>query len=170
MYPPRALDCTQTIKNLSWKFCSFWNKKEQKQLNFSAFCSNWRRYKNLTRYQNQRFWTGAREPCCFAIRIRTLNDGVRGSQSFFKTAYLSHFSDFASLKNLSEFYFCLEPQIRMRNCEHCIEEYMIMIGTANWLAVPIYINYHLFVLTKHLFLFRVLIFQTEIYEHYQQHP
>ena len=51
------------------------------------------------------------------IRIRTLNDGVRGSQSFFKTAYLSHFSDFASLKNLSEFYFCLEPQIRMRNCE-----------------------------------------------------
>ena len=51
------------------------------------------------------------------IRIRTLNDGVRDSQSFFKTAYLSHFSDFASLKNLSEFYFCLEPQIRMRNCE-----------------------------------------------------
>ena len=51
------------------------------------------------------------------IRIRTLNDGVRASQSFFKTAYLSRFSDFASLKNLSEFYFCLEPQIRMRNCE-----------------------------------------------------
>ena len=51
------------------------------------------------------------------IRIRTLNDGVRASQSFFKTAYLSHFSDFASPKNLSEFYFCLEPQIRMRNCE-----------------------------------------------------
>ena len=51
------------------------------------------------------------------IRIRTLNDGVRGSQSFFKTAYLSHFSDFASLKNLSEFYFCFEQQIRMRNCE-----------------------------------------------------
>ena len=41
------------------------------------------------------------------IRIRTLNDGVRGLQSFFKTAYLSHFSDFASLKNLSKFYFCL---------------------------------------------------------------
>ena len=51
------------------------------------------------------------------IRIRTLNDGVRGSQSFFKTAYLSHFSDFASLKNLSEFYFCSARQIRMRNCE-----------------------------------------------------
>ena len=51
------------------------------------------------------------------IRIRTLNDGVRASQSFFKTAYLSHFSDFVSLKNLSEFYFCLEPQIRMKNCE-----------------------------------------------------
>ena len=51
------------------------------------------------------------------IRIRTLNDGVRGSQSFFKTAYLSHFSDFASLKNLSEFYFCFAQQIRMRNCE-----------------------------------------------------
>ena len=51
------------------------------------------------------------------IRIRTLNDGVRGSQSFFKTAYISHFSDFASLKNLLEFYFCLEPQIRMRICE-----------------------------------------------------
>ena len=57
------------------------------------------------------------------IRIRTLNDGVRGSQSFFKTAYLSHFSDFASLKNLSEFYFCLEPQIRMRNCEPYTEVY-----------------------------------------------
>ena len=51
------------------------------------------------------------------IRIRTLNDGVRGSQSFFKTAYLSHFSDFASLKNLSGFYFCSARQIRMRNCE-----------------------------------------------------
>ena len=51
------------------------------------------------------------------IRIRTLNDGVRASQSFFKTAYLSHFSDFASLKDLSEFYFCLKQQIRMRNCE-----------------------------------------------------
>ena len=51
------------------------------------------------------------------IRIRTLNDGVRGSQSFFKTAYLSYFSDFASLKNLSEFYFCLTQQIRMRNYE-----------------------------------------------------
>ena len=50
------------------------------------------------------------------IRIRTLNDGVRGLQSFFKTAYLSHFSDFASLKNLSEFYFCSAWQIRMRNC------------------------------------------------------
>ena len=36
---------------------------------------------------------------------------------FFKTAYLSRFSDFASLKSLSEFYFCLEQQIRMRNCE-----------------------------------------------------
>ena len=57
------------------------------------------------------------------IRIRTLNDGVRGSQSFFKTAYLSHYSDFASLKNLSEFYFCLEPQIRMRNCEPYTEVY-----------------------------------------------
>ena len=51
------------------------------------------------------------------IRIRTLNDGVRDSQSFFKTAYLSHFSDFASLKNLSEFYFCSARQIRMRNYE-----------------------------------------------------
>ena len=51
------------------------------------------------------------------IRIRTLNDGVRGSQSFFKIAYLSNFSDFASLKNLSEFYFCSARQIRMRNCE-----------------------------------------------------
>ena len=51
------------------------------------------------------------------IRIRTLNDGVRGSQSFFKTAYLSRFSDFASLKNLSEFYFCSAWQIRMRYCE-----------------------------------------------------
>ena len=34
------------------------------------------------------------------IRIRTSTYGVRGSQSFFKTAYLSHFSDFVSLKNL----------------------------------------------------------------------
>ena len=51
------------------------------------------------------------------IRIRTLNDGVRVSQSFFKTAYLSHFSDFASFKNLSEFHFCSAQQIRMRNCE-----------------------------------------------------
>ena len=51
------------------------------------------------------------------IRIRTLNDGVRGSLSFFKTAYLSRFSDFASLKNLSGFYFCSARQIRMRNCE-----------------------------------------------------
>ena len=57
------------------------------------------------------------------IRIRTLNDGVRASQSFFKNAYLSRFSDFASLKNLSEFYFCLEPQIRMRNCEPYTEVY-----------------------------------------------
>ena len=57
------------------------------------------------------------------IRIRTLNDGVRGLQSFFKTAYLSHFSDFASLKNLSEFYFCFAHQIRMRNCEPYNEVY-----------------------------------------------
>ena len=57
------------------------------------------------------------------IRIRTLNDGVRDSQSFFKTACLSRFSDFASLKNLSEFYFCLEPQIRMINCEPYNEVY-----------------------------------------------
>ncbi len=40
---------------------------------------------------------------------------------FFKTAYLSHFSDFASLKNLSEFYFCFALQIRMRICEPYIE-------------------------------------------------
>ena len=51
------------------------------------------------------------------IRIRTLNDGVRASQSFFKTAYLSRFSDFPSLKNLSGFHFCSTRQIRMRNCE-----------------------------------------------------
>ena len=51
------------------------------------------------------------------IRIRTLNDGVRGSQSFFKTAYLSHFLDFASLKNLSKFYLCFVYKVRMRNCE-----------------------------------------------------
>ena len=74
------------------------------------------------------------------IRIRTLNDGVRASQSFFKTAYLSHFSDFASLKNLSEFYFCLEPQIRMRNCEPYTEvskqtlnpHYHLQQGTASF--------------------------------------
>ena len=26
----------------------FWDKKEQKQLNFSGFCSNWQRYENLS--------------------------------------------------------------------------------------------------------------------------
>ena len=36
---------------------------------------------------------------------------------FFKTAYLSHFSDFLSLKNLSEFYFYSAQQPRMRNCK-----------------------------------------------------
>ena len=53
----------------------------------------------------------------WGLWIRTLNDGVRASQSFFKTAYLSRFSDFASLKNLLEFHFCFALQIRMRNCE-----------------------------------------------------
>ena len=53
----------------------------------------------------------------FGRGLHILNDGVRGSQSFFKTAYLSRFSDFASLKNLSEFYFCFVYEIRMRNCE-----------------------------------------------------
>ena len=74
------------------------------------------------------------------IRIRTLNDGVRGLQSFFKTAYLSHFSDFASLKNLSEFYFCSARQIRMRNCEPYTEvsketlnpHYYLQQGTAQF--------------------------------------
>ena len=74
------------------------------------------------------------------IRIRTLNDGVRGSQSFFETAYLSHFSDFASLKNLSEFYFCLACKIRMRNCEPYTEvskqtlnpHYLLQQGTAQF--------------------------------------
>ncbi len=51
------------------------------------------------------------------IRIRTLNDGVRGSQSFFKTAYLSHFSDFASLKNLYQLCIRSFCQIRMINYE-----------------------------------------------------
>lgn len=57
------------------------------------------------------------------IRIRTLNDGVRGSQSFFKTAYLSHFSNFASLKNLYQL--CIKSfcQIRMMNCEPYNEVY-----------------------------------------------
>ena len=59
----------------------------------------------------------------WGIRIRTPTNRVRASQSFLKTAYLNHFSDFASLKNLSEFYFCLEPQIRMRNCEPYTEVY-----------------------------------------------
>ena len=72
------------------------------------------------------------------IRIRTLNDGVRASQSFLKTAYLSSFSDFASLKNLSEFYFCSAQRIRMRNCEPYTEvskktlnpHYFLQQGTA----------------------------------------
>ena len=50
-------------------------------------------------------------------RIRTLNDGVRGLQSFFKTAYLSRFSDFAFLKNLCQLYITSFQQIRMRNSE-----------------------------------------------------
>ena len=74
------------------------------------------------------------------IRIRTLNDGVRASQSFFKTAYLSHFSDFASLKNLSEIYFYSEQQIRMRNCEPYTEvsketlnpHYLLQQGTVQF--------------------------------------
>ena len=33
--------------------------------------------------------------------------------------------------------FWLKPQIRMRNCEHYIEEYMIMIGTAIQFVIPI---------------------------------
>mgnify|MGYP001671787781 FL=1 len=53
----------------------------------------------------------------FGRGLHILNDGVRASQSFFKTAYLSHFSDFASLKNLSDFYFCFALQNRMINCE-----------------------------------------------------
>ena len=55
--------------------------------------------------------------CGRGIRIRTLNDGVRGSQTFLKTAYLSHFSDFASLKNLYQLCIRSFCQIRMRNCE-----------------------------------------------------
>ena len=57
-------------------------------------------YTNKKRAENQLFFYGSGE------RIRTLTNRVRGLQSFFKTAYLNHFSDFASLKNLSEFYFC----------------------------------------------------------------
>ena len=36
---------------------------------------------------------------------------------FFKTAYLSHFLDFASPKNLYQLYVTSFQQIRMRNCE-----------------------------------------------------
>ena len=42
---------------------------------------------------------------------------------FFQKPYLSRFTDFASLKNLSEFYFWLKQQIRMRNCEPYTEVY-----------------------------------------------
>ena len=56
---------------------------------------------------------------------------------WFKRLNRFNFSDFASLKNLSEFYFCLTQQIRMRNCEHYMDEYMIMIGTAIQFAIPI---------------------------------
>ena len=76
----------------------------------------------------------------WGLWIRTLNDGVRGSQSFFKTAYLSRFSDFSSLKNLSEFYFCSAWQIRMRNCEPYTEvsketlnpHYLLQHGTVQF--------------------------------------
>ena len=78
----------------------------------------------MPEYRRKKQYSGIKKPrnnlfrgFGWGIGIRTLNDGVRGLQSFFKTAYLSHFSDFASLKNLSEFYFCLEPQICMRICE-----------------------------------------------------
>ena len=68
------------------------NKDSIVYLRFESLC---------LQYQNKK---GILWGCPFhfgsGIRIRTLNDGVRGSQSFFKTAYLSHFSDFASLKNL----------------------------------------------------------------------
>jgi len=49
------------------------------------------------------------------IRIRTPTNRVRGLQSFFKTAYLSHFSDFASLKNLYQLCISSFCQIRMKN-------------------------------------------------------
>lgn len=39
------------------------------------------------------------------------------SNLFSKQPIQTVFSNFASLKNLSEFYFCLEPQIRMRICK-----------------------------------------------------
>ena len=53
----------------------------------------------------------------FGRGLHILNDGVRASQSFFKTAYLSHFLDFASPKNLYQLYVTSFQQIRMRNCE-----------------------------------------------------
>ena len=67
--------------------------------------------KNPESFFNKAFGNGS------GIGIRTPTNRVRGSQSFFKTAYLSHFSDFASLKNLSGFYFCSARQIRMMNCK-----------------------------------------------------
>ena len=72
----------------------------------------------------------------FGRGLHILNDGVRASQSFFKTAYLSHFSDFASLKNLSGFYFCFAQQIRMRNCEPYTEV------SKEILNPHYYLNYH----------------------------
>ena len=97
------------------------------------------------------------------IRIRTLNDGVRGSQSFFKTAYLSHFSDFASLKNLSEFYFCSARQIRMRNCEPYTEvskealnpHYILRQGTALFLTKNIKAYYSIGFRLKEGFIYSI---------------
>ena len=57
------------------------------------------------------------------IRIRTSTYGVRDSQSFFKTAYLSHFSDLVSLKNLYQLCIRSFCQIRMMNCEPYNEVY-----------------------------------------------
>ena len=75
-------------------------------------CCCKKRYSGIKKPRNKLF-----RGIGWGIGIRTPTNRVRASQSFFKTAYLSHFSDFASLKNLSEFYFCSARQIRMRNCE-----------------------------------------------------
>ena len=51
----------------------FWDKKEQKQLKFSGFCSNWQRYENLPRNMQSRTSAFAGFACSANRILRILN-------------------------------------------------------------------------------------------------